>query len=104
AREPPDRDAQARDGPAPAPPAGPGRLSLRIAGALDDHERRPLSSLLELSPRRHVADGVGAEHEEELTAGPAERNEGVVRDRRLAPLDLDRRRLHPVALAGACPD
>src|SRR5262249_25446856 len=42
------------------------------------------------------ADGVGAEHEEQLTVRRCERDERVVRDRGLAPLDLDRRGLDAV--------
>src|SRR5262249_56399236 len=43
----PGRDVQTRDRDVFDPPAAPGRLGVRVAGALDDHERREVAGLLE---------------------------------------------------------
>src|SRR5262252_10211711 len=92
----PGRDVEPRDRDVLDPPAGPGWFGVHIAGALHDHERREVTGLLEHAPCRHVADGVGAQHEKELALRRRERDERVVGDRRLVPLDLDRGRLHAV--------
>ena len=60
------RDVEARDRDALDPPAVAGRLGVRVAGSLDDHEGGEVAGLLEPAPRRHVADRVGPEHQEQL--------------------------------------
>src|SRR3954464_881294 len=90
------RDVEARDGAPLAPPVGPGRLRVHVAGPLDDHDGGEVAGLVEPAPGGHVRDRVGAEHEEELSSRCGQRLERVGGDRRLAALDLDRRRLDAV--------
>ena len=69
---------------------------MRVAGSLDDHQRGEIPRLLQLPPRRHVADRVRAEHQEQAAVGRGERVERVIRDGRRAALDLDARSLDTV--------